>query len=88
MEANSTVASTSTRNFPNRLGDGVNMYQASAELAAAAAITSRLLTVAEYMEYSGVIEEMSSDICKYLSFDEIASFMISAETVRIAAVSV
>jgi aconitate hydratase 2/2-methylisocitrate dehydratase len=53
VEANSTVVSTSTRNFPNRLGDGVNVYQAAAELAAVAAITGRLLTVAEYMEYSG-----------------------------------
>lgn len=88
VEANSTVVSTSTRNFPNRLGDGANVYLASAELAAVAAITGRLPTVAEYMEYAGVIEEMSSDIYKYLSFDQIASFRVSAEVARIAAVAV
>jgi aconitate hydratase 2/2-methylisocitrate dehydratase len=88
VEANSTVVSTSTRNFPNRLGDGANVYLASAELAAVVAITGRLPTVAEYMEYAGVIEEMSSDIYKYLSFDQIASFRVSAEVARIAAVAV
>merc|ERR1719401_701120 len=45
----STVVSTSTRNFPNRLGRGANVYLASAELAAIAAILGRLPSKAEYM---------------------------------------
>ncbi|MGT0174746.1 aconitase family protein, partial [Streptococcus pyogenes] len=48
VEPNSTVVSTSTRNFPNRLGDGANVYLASAELAAVASTLGRLPTVEEY----------------------------------------
>jgi aconitate hydratase 2/2-methylisocitrate dehydratase len=87
VAANSTVVSTSTRNFPNRLGDGANVYLASAELAAVASILGRLPEVDEYMRYSEVIGKMSSDIYKYLSFDQIASFRVGAETARIAAMS-
>nr|WP_263011043.1 bifunctional aconitate hydratase 2/2-methylisocitrate dehydratase [Pseudomonas asiatica] len=88
VDANSTVVSTSTRNFPNRLGDGANVYLASAELAAVAAITGRLPSVEEYMEFADVIERMSSTIYRYLSFDEIASFKAAAELARIKLVAV
>ncbi len=52
VAAKSTVVSTSTRNFPNRLGDGADVFLASAELAAVAALEGKLPTVAEYMEYA------------------------------------
>jgi aconitate hydratase 2/2-methylisocitrate dehydratase len=88
VASNSTVVSTSTRNFPNRLGDGANVYLASAELASVAAILGKLPSLDEYMHYAEVIEKMSGDIYKYLSFDQIASFKMAAERARIAAVSV
>jgi hypothetical protein len=74
VEANSTVVSTSTRNFPNRLGDGANVYLASAELASVASILGRLPTVEEYMAYAKEIDTMASDVYRYLSFDQIAEF--------------
>jgi aconitate hydratase 2/2-methylisocitrate dehydratase len=85
----STVVSTSTRNFPNRLGDGANVYLASAELAAVAAIMGKLPTPAEYMEYANKIDSMGSDIYRYLNFNEIEAFQKSAdEGKRIAAVQI
>src|SRR5690606_1040839 len=59
---NTTVLSTSTRNFPNRLGDGANVYLTSAELAAVGAILGKLPTPAEYMEYANKLDSMSADI--------------------------
>ncbi|MGQ9425350.1 bifunctional aconitate hydratase 2/2-methylisocitrate dehydratase [Gilvimarinus sp. F26214L] len=85
----STVVSTSTRNFPNRLGDGANVYLASAELAAVAAILGKLPTPAEYLEYANKIDSMGSDIYRYLNFNEIESFQKAAdEGKRIAAVQI
>ncbi len=74
VETGSTVVSTSTRNFPNRLGDATNVYLASAELAAVAAITGKLPTVEEYMAYAADIDSMAADVYRYLSFDQIAEF--------------
>ncbi|WP_289245264.1 bifunctional aconitate hydratase 2/2-methylisocitrate dehydratase [uncultured Methylophaga sp.] len=86
---NSTVLSTSTRNFPNRLGDGANVYLTSAELASVGAIIGRLPTPDEYMEYMKSIDAMSGDIYRYLSFDQIAQFQNGAEQgQRIAALQV
>ena len=59
---NSTVLYTSTRNFPNRLGDGANVYLTSAELAAVGAILGRLPTPAEYLEYADKLDAMADDI--------------------------
>ncbi|MEX1034034.1 MAG: bifunctional aconitate hydratase 2/2-methylisocitrate dehydratase [Cellvibrionaceae bacterium] len=85
----STVISTSTRNFPNRLGDGANVYLGSAELAAVAAILGKLPTPAEYLEYANRIDSMSGDIYRYLNFNEIESFQKAAnEGKRIAAVEI
>jgi aconitate hydratase 2 / 2-methylisocitrate dehydratase len=85
----STVISTSTRNFPNRLGDGANVYLGSAELAAVAAVLGKLPTPAEYLEYASKIDSMSSDIYRYLNFNEIESFQKAAdEGKRIAAVEI
>jgi aconitate hydratase 2/2-methylisocitrate dehydratase len=89
VAANSTVLSTSTRNFPNRLGDGANVYLTSAELASVGAILGRLPTPAEYMEYAKNLNSMSDEIYRYLNFDQIAEFQASAEEgKRIAAVEI
>lgn len=86
---NSTVVSTSTRNFPNRLGEGADVYLASAELAAVAAILGKLPTPEEYLSYANKLNSMSSDIYRYLNFNEIESYQHAAdEGKRIAAVEI
>ena len=75
----STVLSTSTRNFPNRLGEGANMYLTSAELAAVGAIIGRLPTPEEYMAYANDLDSMSAEIYRYMNFNEIQSFQALAE---------
>ncbi|WP_299582921.1 bifunctional aconitate hydratase 2/2-methylisocitrate dehydratase [uncultured Microbulbifer sp.] len=86
---NSTVLSTSTRNFPNRLGDGANVYLTSAELASVGAILGKLPTPAEYQEYAKNLDSMSSEIYRYLNFDQIEDFQKSAEEgKRIAATEI
>ena len=67
---NATVVSTSTRNFPNRLGNGADVYLSSAELAAVVASIGRLPTVEEYLEKVAGIEPMSDEIYRYLNFNE------------------
>jgi aconitate hydratase 2/2-methylisocitrate dehydratase len=69
-----TVVSTSTRNFPNRLGKNTNVYLASAELAAIASKLGRIPTVAEYAENMGVINKDSSQIYQYLNFDQLEEY--------------
>lgn len=78
---NTTVVSTSTRNFPNRLGKGANVYLSSAELAAVAAMLGRIPTVTEYMEAVQGLEPMADEIYRYLSFDQIAEYKEAAGTV-------
>lgn len=86
---NSTVLSTSTRNFPNRLGDGANVYLTSAELAAVGAILGKLPTPEEYLEYASQLDAMSSEIYRYMNFDQIIEFQKSAEEgKRISAVQI
>lgn len=63
-----TVMSTSTRNFPNRLGTGANVYLSSAELAAVGAILGRIPTVEEYMEYAKQLDATAADTYRYLNF--------------------
>ncbi len=79
IAAGSTAVSTSTRNFPNRLGQGANVYLSSAELAAVAAIMGKLPTVAEYMEYATKINSLSPEIYKYLNFDKMDKYVASAK---------
>ncbi|WP_116475115.1 bifunctional aconitate hydratase 2/2-methylisocitrate dehydratase [Zobellella maritima] len=78
---NTTVVSTSTRNFPNRLGKGANVYLASAELAAVAAIHGKLPTVEEYQEYAQALNATAADTYRYLNFDELDSYVEKADTV-------
>ncbi len=85
VAAGSTVVSTSTRNFPNRLGDGANVYLSSAELAAVAAVKGRLPTVAEYLKVSKNIDTVSADIYKYLNFNELPKYQDAADKVVLEA---
>ncbi len=78
VQAKSTVVSTSTRNFPNRLGDGANVYLASAEIAAVSSILGHIPTMAEYMAFAADLNPMAADVYRYLNFDEIESFQKSA----------
>jgi aconitate hydratase 2/2-methylisocitrate dehydratase len=81
---NTTCVSTSTRNFPNRLGQGADVYLASAELAAVAAVMGKLPTVAEYMEYASKIDAMSKDIYRYLNFDRMPEYTDKAAKAKIS----
>ena len=86
VAAGATVLSTSTRNFPNRLGDGANVYLTSAELAAVGAIIGRLPTPEEYLQYAEKLDAMSDEIYRYMNFDQIIEFQkLSDEGKRIAA---
>ncbi|MEZ5510876.1 MAG: bifunctional aconitate hydratase 2/2-methylisocitrate dehydratase [Gammaproteobacteria bacterium] len=80
---NTTVVSTSTRNFPNRLGQGSNVYLASAELASVAAVMGKLPTVEEYMQYAGKIDSMAADIYRYMNFDRMEEYQKVADGVKI-----
>ncbi|WP_442114218.1 bifunctional aconitate hydratase 2/2-methylisocitrate dehydratase [Pseudomonas sp. NUPR-001] len=86
VQTGSTVVSTSTRNFPNRLGDATNVYLASAELAAVASILGKLPTVEEYMAYAKNIDSMAADVYRYLSFDQMAEFREAAANAKIPVV--
>jgi aconitate hydratase 2/2-methylisocitrate dehydratase len=83
--AGTTVLSTSTRNFPNRLGDGANVYLTSAELAAVGAILGKLPSTAEYMEYAANLDSMSAEIYKYLNFDKMPEYTDKAATANVDA---
>ena len=78
---NTTCVSTSTRNFPNRLGQGANVYLASAELASVAAVLGKLPTPEEYQQYAAQIDSMSADIYQYLSFDKMGDYTDAAKDV-------
>ena len=82
VATNSTVVSTSTRNFPNRLGQGANVYLASSELAAVCSALGKIPTMAEYMEFMANVDTMSDNIYRYLDFSEIAEFMSGAENAK------
>ncbi|MDN3653591.1 bifunctional aconitate hydratase 2/2-methylisocitrate dehydratase [Thalassotalea ponticola] len=79
-----TVLSTSTRNFPNRLGTGANVYLTSAELAAVGAIVGHLPTVEEYMEYAKKIDATAADTYRYLNFHQMENYTKKAKEVVIA----
>src|SRR5579859_3042717 len=77
----STAISTSTRNFPNRLGIDTRVYLGSAELSAVSALLGRLPTPAEYLEQVGIVNEKAADIYRYMNFDQISAFTEVAEKV-------
>ncbi|MEQ4936598.1 bifunctional aconitate hydratase 2/2-methylisocitrate dehydratase [Proteus terrae] len=69
-----TVVSTSTRNFPNRLGTGANVYLASAELAAVASLLGRLPEPQEYLDFMNKVDETAEDTYRYLNFDQLEQY--------------
>jgi len=73
-----TVFSTSTRNFPNRLGNGANVYLGSAELAAVCSALGRIPTVQEYMDNVSMLDTMANDVYRYLQFDEMADYEVES----------
>jgi aconitate hydratase 2/2-methylisocitrate dehydratase len=79
----STAMSTSTRNFPNRLGIDTRVYLGSAELASVCALLGRIPTPAEYMEHQGVISKDADKIYRYMNFDQIKEFRDVADTVNV-----
>jgi aconitate hydratase 2/2-methylisocitrate dehydratase len=76
-----TVVSTSTRNFPNRLGNGANVYLSSAELAAVCSLLGKIPTVEEYMQYAATLDETSADTYRYLNFNQLESYQRKADGV-------
>ncbi len=83
MRKGSTAVSTSTRNFPNRLGIDTRVYLASAELASVAALLGRLPTPKEYLEQVESLNAKSAEVYRYMNFDKIKSFSDVADTVTI-----
>ncbi|ELA9813564.1 bifunctional aconitate hydratase 2/2-methylisocitrate dehydratase [Vibrio parahaemolyticus] len=77
----STVMSTSTRNFPNRLGTGANVYLSSAELAAVGAILGKIPTKEEYLEYAKQIDATATDTYRYLNFHKMEQYIKKADEV-------
>lgn len=76
-----TVVSTSTRNFPNRLGTGANVYLASAELAAVAALIGKLPTPEEYQTFVSQVDKTAADTYRYLNFDQLSQYTEKADGV-------
>ena len=86
--ANSTVISTSTRNFPNRMGDGANVFLASAELSAISSILGKIPTIDEYHKYMSDINPLSDQIYRYLNFNEIDAYVQSANSAEIPSINI
>ena len=86
--ANSTVISTSTRNFPNRMGDGANVFLASAELSAISSILGKIPTIDEYHKYMSDINPFSDQIYRYLNFNEIDAYVQSANSAEIPSINI
>ena len=82
VKEGATVFSTSTRNFPNRLGKNSNVYLGSAELAAICSKLGRIPTKAEYMTDMGVLTASSDTIYQYLNFDKVKDYTDMADTVK------
>jgi aconitate hydratase 2/2-methylisocitrate dehydratase len=74
--------STSTRNFPNRLGKNTNVFLGSAELAAICSKLGRIPTVAEYQEAMGIINKDAASVYRYMNFDQIAEYKEVADQVK------
>jgi aconitate hydratase 2/2-methylisocitrate dehydratase len=79
----STAMSTSTRNFPNRLGIDTRVYLGSAELAAVCALLGRIPTVVEYLEQVTIVNQKADDIYRYMNFDKIDAFRELADTISV-----
>lgn len=76
-----TVVSTSTRNFPNRLGNGADVYLASAELVAVTLLLGHLPTVEEYLQAMVLVDQTAVDTYRYLNFDRLSEYTDKADQV-------
>ena len=76
------------KKFPNRLGDGADVFLASAELSAISAVLGRLPTVDEYHKYMADINPLADEIYRYLNFNEIDSYVESANSAEIPAINI
>ena len=83
IKKGSTAVSTSTRNFPNRLGIDTRVYLSSAELAAVCALMGKIPTVAEYLTQVETLKSKSAEVYRYMNFDQIQEFKEIADTVRV-----
>jgi len=83
VKEGATVMSTSTRNFPNRLGKNTNVFLGSAELAAVCSKLGRIPTLAEYQEAMGIINADASNIYRYMNFDQIGEYAETAKGVTV-----
>ncbi|HQQ35807.1 MAG TPA: bifunctional aconitate hydratase 2/2-methylisocitrate dehydratase [Rugosibacter sp.] len=83
IKKGSTAVSTSTRNFPNRLGIDTRVYLSSAELAAVTALMGKIPTMAEYLEQVKVVNAKAADVYRYMNFDQIKEFSEVADTVTV-----
>jgi aconitate hydratase 2/2-methylisocitrate dehydratase len=83
IKRGSTAVSTSTRNFPNRLGLDTRVYLASAELSAVSALLGRLPTVEEYRQQFTAVNAKAADVYRYMNFDQISEFRELADTVTL-----
>lgn len=84
VKENSTVVSTSTRNFPNRLGNGAKVYLSSAELAAVCSILGKIPTIEEYRHYAEQISETAGDTYRYLNFNRMDNYKQKADDLALA----
>jgi aconitate hydratase 2/2-methylisocitrate dehydratase len=80
----STAMSTSTRNFPNRLGIDTRVYLGSAELSAVCALLGKIPTVEEYMAQVEVVNKKAGDIYRYLNFDRMGEYTEQAGKINVA----
>ncbi|ALV07230.1 bifunctional aconitate hydratase 2/2-methylisocitrate dehydratase [Roseateles depolymerans] len=78
-----TVMSTSTRNFPNRLGKNTNVFLGSAELAAVCSKLGRIPTLQEYHEAMGIINKDAASVYRYMNFDQIEEYADTAKSVSV-----
>ncbi len=81
---NATVVSTSTRNFPNRLGNGANVYLASAELSTVAAMLGKIPSIDEYMQAMQGVAPMADEIYRYLNFDQLPEYQDAADQITVS----
>lgn len=70
-----TAIATSTRNFPDRIGDGSNVFLGSGELSAVTAVLGKIPTKDEYIEMTACLEKDSDKIYTYLQFDQMKRYM-------------
>ena len=83
VKKGSTAMSTSTRNFPNRLGIDTRVYLGSAELAAVCALMGKIPTPEEYLTQVNAVNEKAKEIYRYMNFDQIPAFQELADTVEV-----